>query len=421
MERLILHSDLNNFYASAEAVRSPSLRRRPIAVAGDEEKRHGIVLAKSYEARAMGVKTGEPLWQARAKCPEILFVPPDFEYYAKLSADVRQIYETFTDRVESFGPDECWLDVTGSVKLICGEELPWEDAGRRIADCIRERVKRETGLTVSVGVSFNKTMAKLASGMRFPDAATVIPRGEMETLVWHLPVRELLFVGGKTEARLRLYGIETVGQLAAADADFLRLILGKNGVSLKRCALGLESEPVQRRDELPEVKSVSCGVTLPRDIYSETDARPVLYSLSENISARLRRLDMEASCVHLGIRAGDLSSIERQCTLAAPSRTSETLFRSAAELFRRYREPGGAVRALTVRASRLGREDSPQLPMFPESEPDIRREALESCMDMLRGRFGSDAVRRCVTLGGVGRESYGDSIRRHPESIYDKG
>ena len=418
MERIILHSDLNNFYASAETVRNPSLRGRPIAVAGDEESRHGIVLAKSYEARAMGVKTGEPLWKARLKCPDIEFVSPDFEYYASLSAAVRQIYESFTDQVESFGPDECWLDVTGSVRLLCGENLPWDEAGPQIADEVRKRVRRETGLTVSVGVSFNKSMAKLASDMKYPDATSVIPRDRIAELVWPLSVRDLLFVGERTAERLRLYGIETVGKLAETDTDFLRLILGKNGITLKRCALGLESDPVLRREEVPEVKSVSCGVTLPRDLYSEADVKPVIYSLSENISTRLRRLDMESLCVHLGIRAGDLSDMERQCTLPSPTRTSETISRSAIELFHRHCVKGSAVRALTVRASRLCRQDSPQLSMFSEKSEDLRREELEACVDRLRSRYGKSAIKRCITMiVGLESENYGDAIRRHPENI----
>lgn len=398
-ERLILHSDLNNFYATAEAVRRPDLRGLPIAVAGNPENRHGIVLAKSCEARAMGVATGEALWQAREKCPNIIFIPPDFEYYAYISAKIRRIYEEYTDRVEAFGPDECWLDVTGSIRLFCGRNTSWEDSAHAFADTVRNRVKRETGLTVSVGASFNKTTAKLASDMKKPDAVTVIPRRLYREMVWCLPVTDMLFVGGKTAEKLKLYGIDTIGGLASADDEFLRLLLGKNGFGLKQCAVGAECEPVLTREELPQVKSVSCGETLPRDIHTSAEVGRVLLKLCENVSSRLRKLDLEAACVHIGIRRSDLSDTERQATLASPSRTCETIHKAAMKLFLENVREGSAIRALTVRASRLGKLSARQLNMFSDEDKDGRREELEACVDSLRRKYGVDILQRGSLMG----------------------
>lgn len=387
MDRLILHSDLNNFYASAEISRNRSLRGLPIAVAGDVEERHGIVLAKSYEAKRCGVKTGEALWQARAKCPDIRFIPPDFPFYAELSARVREIYLSYTDMVESFGVDECWLDVTGSHKLFAPSFLDPFNGACAIAEEIRRRVKRETGLTVSVGVSYNKTFAKLASDMRKPDAVTAIPRESFRETVWSLPIEELLFVGGKTAQKLKLYGIHTIGALATADESFVRLLLGKRGVELRRAARGEESSPVLRRREVPQAKSVGCGTTTRSDLVRDEDMRRVLYSLCENVSSRLREQKLMCRTVRLGIREYDLYTFERQTTLTEATRTAQAIFGAAYALLCANRRDDRPIRSLTVQASSIESEEGSQMTMFPHSEHE-RREELESCIDELRKKYG---------------------------------
>ena len=213
---------MNNFYARVEILYDPALRDRPVAVAGDEEARHGIVLAKNDIAKRFGVRTGQVLWEVRQQCPELVCVSAHYERYLSLSAQAKEIYTSYTNQVEPFGLDECWLDVTGSANLF-GD-------GPTIANDIRNRIRRELGLTVSVGVSFNKVFAKLGSDMRKPDATTVITPENFRETAWRLPVSDLLYVGPATTRKLNQYGIATIGELAQANIDMLYWLLGKNGV-----------------------------------------------------------------------------------------------------------------------------------------------------------------------------------------------
>ena len=400
MDRIILHSDLNNFYASAEASRDPSLKGLPIAVAGDEEARHGIVLAKSYEAKKYGVATGDTLWQAKMKCPDIVFIPPDFELYSRLSHAVRKIYDRYTDRVEPYGMDECWLDVTGSERLFCPHLSGVGGAGAYIANEIRETVKKETGLTVSVGVSFNKVFAKLASDMKKPDATTVVTRENFKNTVWPLPVGDLLFVGRKTEARLRTFGISTIGRLAAVDEKFIRHLLGKNGVSLRQSALGLDSSTVTPIREMPPVKSVGNGMTARRDLVCDDDIKIVLYTLCESVSTRLREQNLTCRTVCVSIRDNELFTYDRQGQLTVPTRTAKALFDKAFALVKANRPFGKGIRSLSVRATSLSRDTHEQMSLFPEDDLPAPRENLESTVDRLRAKYGDSTLRRGIMLCG---------------------
>lgn len=417
MERIILHSDLNNFYASAEISKDPSLKGLPVAVAGDVEARHGIVLAKSYEAKRCGVTTGEPLWQAKMKCPDIIFLPPDFELYARLSAEVRRIYYSYTDRVEPFGLDECWLDVTGSTRLFCPAGLEGAEAGEYIAHLIRERVKRELGVTVSVGVSFNKTFAKLASDIKKPDAVTVISRENYKSIAWSLPAADLLYVGRKTEKKLALYGIDTIGKLACADEYLLKLLLGKNGVSLKKAASGLDSAPVLTKEETPRVKTLGNGTTTYRDIYSDEEIKIVLYSLCESVASRLREQKLVCRGVCVGIRDSELYSYERQAPLRSPERTSSALFEKAFELVKRHRPIGHGIRSLSVRAIGLTDDTREQISLFPEFDLPSEREGLEQTIDSLREKFGPAVLKRGIMLADAALASSDFGLER--ETMYE--
>ena len=281
MDRVILHIDMNNFYASVETLYDPSLRDVPMAVGGDRERRHGIVLAKNMLAKAKGVKTAEALWEAERKCPGIRFVPPHFDRYAKYSRLAKSIYAQYTDMVESFGLDECWLDVTGSTRLF--------GSGREIAEEIRLRIREELGLTVSVGVSFNKIFAKLGSDYRKPDAVTEITRENFREIVWPLDAGALLFVGKSTQAALRKYGMRTIGDVAQADRRLLRRLLGKNGEQLSIYANGEDMAPVARIGEAEELKSVSNSTTAIHDLRDDGEIRAELYMLSESVAHRLQR------------------------------------------------------------------------------------------------------------------------------------
>lgn len=228
-ERVILHCDLNNFFASVTLLSNATLYNMPVAVCGNEKERHGIVLAKNEIAKSYGVKTAETIRDAKRKCPELVCLPPDYKQYKKYSVAARKIYERYTDMIEPFGIDECWLDVTGSIRIF--------GSGEEIAEKIRSSIKNELKITVSIGVSFNKVFAKLGSDMKKPDGITVISKENFKSKVWPLPAKDLLYVGKSTEERLKSSGIFTIGDVANCETALLSHLLGKNGEQLKRLSL----------------------------------------------------------------------------------------------------------------------------------------------------------------------------------------
>ena len=409
MGRAVLHVDMNNFYASVECLYHPEWRGRPVAVGGSEERRHGIVLAKSEEAKKCGVKTGETLWQARRKCPDILFVPPHFDLYQQYSGLAKEIYISYTSRVESFGLDECWLDVTGSPHF-CGD-------GRKIADEIRRRIRAELGVTASVGVSFNKIFAKLGSDMKKPDATTEITEENFQKTVWPLPVDRLLFVGRATAGRLRQSGIETIGDLARAEPDGLKAKLGKNGIALWTYANGRDQSPVAEYTSAREVKSIGNSTTTPRDLSCEDEVKITLYALCESVAARMREQGVVCGTVQLVLRDSQLRTAERQGRLAYPSCVSGELFRRAMAL---YRDSGWAerpLRMLGVRACDLREEGCIQLSCLPELARVQRREEEERAIDQIRRRYGHFSIQRGIMLTDRSLSSVNPKERHtiHPE------
>ena len=249
MDRVILHCDLNCFYASVELLSHPELRTVPMAVCGDPASRHGIILAKNEPAKKYGVQTAETIWQAKKKCPDLVLLPPHHDLYRQYSRQVNAIYDTYTDLVEPFGIDESWLDITHTLHLLGGD-------AQAVANQLRERIKRELGLTLSVGVSFNKVFAKLGSDYKKPDATTVISRENWRELLWPLPVGAMLYVGGAAQKLLHQYGVDTLGQLAACKPTMLETLMGKMGPQLQACANGQDQDPVRSRYEAEPVKSV---------------------------------------------------------------------------------------------------------------------------------------------------------------------
>ena len=388
-ERVILHSDLNNFYASVECLYHPEYRGKPLAVLGDPEARHGIVLAKNYEAKSHDVKTGDPMWMAKQKCPDIIFVPPHYDLYMKHSKLVREIYAEYTDKVEPYGLDECWLDVTGS-SLLFG-------SGEEIANEIRRRVKSELGVSVSVGVSFNKIFAKLGSDMKKPDATTVIESERFKEIVWPLPVKELLYVGRATHNKLRRKGIFTIGDLADADPENLRFWLGKMGIVLWQFANGLDTSPVTNIGAKSMIKTVGNSTTAPRDLISDEDIKITLMVLSESVSARLREYGFICRTVQIGIRDNELNWIERQGKLEIPNRTSKSIFELAFSLFKKHTN-GKPIRSLSIRACDLELIDHVQLSLLPDVSQLQKQEELEAAMDNLRNRFGHFSVQKGLML-----------------------
>ena len=398
MENGILHVDMNNFYASVETLYAPEYRDVPMAVAGDKESRHGIILAKNMLAKQYGVKTAEPIWQAKKKCPDLQLLPPHHERYAHFSRLAKKIYCEYTDLVESFSLDECWLDVYGSEKLF--------GSGEEIAEQIRRRVKNELGLTVSIGVSFNKVFAKLGSDYKKPDAVTVFGREEMEKIIWKLPCEALLFVGPHTEKTLKKFGIRTIGDIARMELPAMRSMLGRIGETLWVYANGLDDSPVCAADDREPVKTIGNSVTLPHDIVTETEIRETFLSLAETVAARLRAEGVKAGEVQITVKNGDFEEFQRQCRIE-PACDSQSLYRAALSLYRRENRRW-AVRLLGIRAGKLAPAGEAQTSLFDNADDRERLERLETAVDGVRERFGKGSVSRALTIHSK-KENKGES------------
>ena len=391
-DRTILHSDLNSFYASGEIRNDPALADQPVAVGGDEQARHGIVLAANQLAKRHGIRTAEALWSARRKCPELVIVRPHFDEYARFSQAVRQIYLDYTSQIEPMSLDEAFLDVTGSRSLF-GD-------GETIAHTIRRRVKQELGLTVSVGVSFNKIFAKLGSDYKKPDAVTVFSRENYRALVWPQPAAHLLYVGRATAKKLAGIGVHTIGDLAAADPAALHMLLGKMGPMLHAYANGCDRSPVAEYAAREEAKSIGNMVTAPRDICTPRDADLVLWPLCESVAHRLRRHGLCAGSLSLYIRDVELEVHTRQCQLVPPTWLARELMEHARALLARHYKWKLPIRTLGVSAGELIPADavSLQLDLEGTAEKRDKLERIERAMDGLKDRYGAAAVRRGTEL-----------------------
>ena len=397
-ERVILHCDLNCFFASVELLRYPALRDVPVAVCGDPESRHGIVLAKNEAAKQLGVKTAETIWQARQKAPHLITLPPHHGLYREYSRKVNAIYGQYTDLVEPFGIDESWLDITNSMHLFGGD-------GKAIADQLRERLREELGLTISVGVSFNKIFAKLGSDYKKPDATTVIDRGNWQAIVWPLPVGDLLGVGRSTQKLLRQYGVETIGQLAAFPRQTLETLLGKHGTQLHDYANGLENSPVRPQHEAEPVKSVGNGTTFPRNLTRWEEVRSGLAVLSDSVAGRLRRQGLYCGGVALTIRNAQFRQFSRQMRLDAPTHLQKDIYQTALALARQSWHAPDPIRALTVTALYLtdSADSFQQLDLLDgaAAQREEKQERLEQAMDAIRGKYGKGAI----SFGNTGKFS----------------
>ena len=389
MERTILHSDMNNCYASIELLHHPELRGKPLAVGGDPERRHGIVLAKDELAKKAGVKTGMALWQARQLCPDITFVPPRMDLYLRFSRMAHEIYGEYTDQQEPFGVDESWLDVTGS----CSRSRD----GLAIAKEINRRIKRELGVTVSIGVSWNKVFAKLGSDYKKPDAITVINRENYRNIVWPLPVEDLLYVGRATQRKLNQHGIRTIGQLAEAGPEYLKTRFGKMGYVLHRFANGEDQTPVSFEHEAAPVKSIGNSTTTPRDLVNGEDVAVIVHMLAESVSARLREHHFVGQVVELYVRDTELTSITRQKKLAAPTNITREIARAGTELFRCHYRWNRPIRSVGIRVTQLSMDDIPvQMNLFCDQRGRDRAHQLDVTVDDIRRRFGFYSIQRGV-------------------------
>ncbi len=389
MDRVIYHCDCNSFYCSVELLSRPELRTVPTAVCGDPKSRHGIILAKNEPAKKCGVRTAETIWQARRKCPDLVLLPPTRGLYKEYSKKVNAIYDRFTDLIEPFGIDESWLDVTGTLHLFGGD-------AKALADRIRNTVREELGLTISVGVSFNKIFAKLGSDYKKPDATTVISRENFRRLVWPLPVTDLLYVGRAAAKVLSQYGVTTIGELADFDRKALTELLGKQGGQLWEYANGLEHSAVAPAGSYTPPKSVGNGETFPRNLIRREEVSRGVAMLADQVAVRLRKHGMKASTLQVTIRDPNFKDICRQRPLEAPANTARELFQAAMDILAHGWKSGAPIRAITLTAHNLVPEGeaAEQLDLFRATSPQKRErvENLERAMDAIRSKYGKGAV-----------------------------
>ncbi len=413
MPRVILHSDLNNFFASVELLDKPELRALPVAVCGSVEQRHGIVLAKNNVAKKYKIKTAMTVVEAKKLCPCLVMLAPHMDSYIEYSRRVRDIYERYTDQIEPFGMDECWLDVTGSQKLFGN--------GEQIANDIRKTITRELGLTVSIGVSFNKIFAKLGSDYKKPDAVTVFSKENFKDIVWKLDVSELLYVGKATNKALSDLGIHTIGALANTDKALLTRRLGKMGELLWVYANGYDDSPVMNISDSHETKSIGNSTTTPRDLTSSEDAKPVLYSLADSVATRMREKNLRCSVVELWVRNTELCSITRQKKLSAPTCVTNIIANEAYQLLLDNYEWHFPIRSIGVRLGGLtAANESRQLSLFEGAGDSEEEEALELSIDGLRRRFGHEAIMRAVSMSDESLEALSpEEHKRRGAPMYD--
>ncbi|MFR8002093.1 MAG: DNA polymerase IV [Hydrogeniiclostridium sp.] len=408
-DRTILHCDCNGFYASVECLLHPEFRNVPMAVCGDPESRHGIILAKNELAKQYDIRTAETIWQAKQKCPNLVLARPHHGEYAKYSRIVNQIYLRYTDQVEPFGIDESWLDVTGS-RLLFG-------SGEKIADELRETVRRETGLTISVGVSFNKIFAKLGSDYKKPDATTVISRENYKDIVFPLPADSLLYVGKSARAVLKKLRIRTIGELAASNREVLWRHLGKMGAELWDYANGLDRSPVRCYYDPREIKSVGNGMTFRRNLAGEEDIRVGILTLADSVAARMRRHKLKCTTVQVTIRNPSFHTITRQKKLPFPTHLAKDLAEASMELIAASWKMEAPIRMLTITGSGLVSEDfsGEQISLFEEDQPEdsTRQEQLENTLDAIRGKYGKSAL----TFGAILHNDLGiDTLPRKTDT-----
>jgi DNA polymerase-4 len=406
-DRVILHSDCNGFYASVECLHNPSIRNKPVAVSGDADNRHGIILAKNEIAKRYNVKTGEAIWQAKQKCPELVTVAPHFELYKRFSQMARRIYSDYTDLIEPFGLDEAWLDVTHTLGK----------SGIEIAEEIRSRIKYELGITVSIGVSFNKIFAKFGSDYKKPDAITEITRDNYKDIIWKSRAEDLLYVGKATKKKLNRIGIYTIGDIANTPIELLRSHLGKWGDLIFGFANGYDSSPVANMNDNTEVKSIGNSTTTPRDMKSFEDVKIVMYVLCDSVCRRMREQGFMAKTIGISVRDNELNCFTRQCTLENYTNITRVITQNAVELFKKNYRMQRPLRSIGVSVTDFVHDNIPQQINLLQSETQLmHNKELDKTLDTLKKRFGNYAVRPAVLLGNTGLSGFNpkDDHTIHP-------
>lgn len=388
MERQILHIDCNKFYACVECFLHPELRDKPVAVGGDEESRHGIILTKNEIASKYGLTVGEPIWKAKQKCRNLIIVTPNFPTYIEFSKKVRSILEDYTDLIEPFGLDESWIDVSGD----------WFKNGREIGFEIKERVRKEVGITVSVGVSYNKIFAKLGSDYRKPNAMTVITKKNFKKIVWPLKCSDMIMVGPATTRKLNQYGIYTLGDLANSNETFLKNILGKNGILLRRYARGEDTSPVRHKDIERDIKSIGNATTTIRDLKNVQDVKIIFTVLAESVARRMRNLGLKGTTLSIYVRDKNLGSFIRQCKLPAPTNVSGELIENAMRLFIANYDWKLPIRSLGITVTDFDFDFISQFDFSKTIEKREKLEKIDTAVELIKDRYGSYCIGRGTTL-----------------------
>lgn len=388
MNRIILHSDINCFYASVEHLKHPEYNGKPLAVGGNPEKRHGIILTADYLTRKYGVRTGMTLWQAKKLCPDIIIVEPNMQLYKEYSAMAHSIYSDYTDLIEPYGIDESWLDVSA----LC----PDGSAGEGIAQEINRRMKKELGITNSVGVSWNKVFAKLGSDYKKPDAITVFMPEHMD-IIRKIPVQDLLYVGANNGKRLNDIGIFNIGHLADAPEDILVSRLGKMGITFKRYAMGLDEEPVMPDNYQREVKSIGNSTTTAVNLKDNEDAKRVFYELAEYVAYRMKKKGLKGKVLEITVRTSDMENISRHRQLDQYTNIADEIATKALELFKENYHFHKPVRSLGIRMTDLVDANEPeQLSLFTDEDNRKKHRAMDSTIDSIREKFGYDIIKRGI-------------------------
>lgn len=417
MDRAILHSDMNCFYASVEMLHHPEFGEKPLAVGGDPEARHGIVLTANYPAKRRGVKTGMALWQAKQACPEVIFVPPRMDLYLRFSRLAHEIYADYTDLQEAFGIDESWLDVSACATAV-GDPLS-------IAEEISRRIKHELGLTVSIGVSWNKIFAKFGSDYKKPDAITQITRDNYQRIVWNAPAGDLLYVGRATKRKLAAIGIGTIGQIATCDLRILHAHFGKMGDILYTFANGEDQTPVCPEESASPIKSIGNSTTTPRDLVDNEDVRMVLYLLSESVASRLRDHHFVGSLVAISVRDNGLFSFTRQRKIPHATNISDEIATYAMRLFEEHYPWEKPIRSIGVRVGDLIADEYwYQTDLFTDPVQREKQLKVDMAVDSLRSRFGHDSVlrgRMYIDRALSGLDAKADDHMVHPHSYFQRG
>jgi DNA polymerase-4 len=356
-----------------------------MAVCGDPESRHGIILAKNELAKSYGVKTAETIWQAKKKCPNLTLVTPHHHLYSEYSERINQIYEEYTDLVEPFSIDESWLDVTGTTYRF--------GTGREIADELRRRIREEIGVTISVGVSYNKIFAKLGSDYKKPDATTEITRENFQGLLWPLPATDMLFVGSASAERLASVGIDTIGAIARTGRAQMQVLLGRSGETIWDYAMGLDDSPVKSRSEAEQPKSIGNSITFPRDLAGRQEICAGLLTLCDQVGSRLRKHGLYCSTVQIQIKDPFLRTISRQQKLKAPTNVTKEIYDAAVAIAEKSWSMSAPVRLLSVTGTGLTDRCTEQMTLIGDTtEEKLKGAKLDRAMDGIRSRFGKDAI-----------------------------